>query len=819
MKTMLLALAWTSLAAVPAPPDDDYGAKVDALLAGLGSENAAELNKAQAALFRLCAQAGAPGSTGRAAACEAVAARLGRAGPQARVWMLRQLERFGRAECVPAVAALLGDPDARVADAARRALAGNPSREAADALAGALEKAGSPEAALGLVAALNGHPAAGPGHTRALLRHLGSSDATLHAAVCLALGRTGDRAAAEALLASAAKGSAPAQAHAVAGCVLLADTLADRGEKAAALEIYRNLHARTDPLRAAAFPGLARTGGMAEMDRIAAALGDPDPRIRGAAVEAAALLPPAEAAPALIARLKEASRETRLAILRALGLLGHKGSAPALVAFLSDPDEEIRQAAARALGSSPDPAAVPPLLKAAAEGGSLRGPARESLDRIQGPEADAALLTALKEGDPRVRAEAGRALGVRRVSAAVSSLLKAVEESEPALRNDLYKALAGVVRAEDLPALADLVARTADTSDAAAAAVLAAAVQVPDAAGRADAVVAACARASGAGRQALWRILGRLGGPRALEVLRAALRDPDEEARKEAVRALSLWPDVGAAEDLLALARGGSGQALPVLALRGYIRLAGLAKDRPAEAVRMFRTALETARRADEKRLALGGLGEVPDPEALKLAVPFLEDPELKNEAAAAVVAIGKEISKRHPEEVRAALEKVTATLQSGPALQQALSLLGRLTTGSLDIRLSADPNAEKGVQFAYYEGDWDRLPDFDKLRPKKTGRCASFDLSPRDQDDNFGFKFTGFLRIREKGVYTFSLVSDDGSRLLIGDRVVVDNDGCHAPQEALGRIELEPGMHPITVLFFEKGGGEELQVRGGRLK
>lgn len=818
MNLLLLALA--AAAVCPFLPDDDYGAKVEALLPGLGSENAGELNKAQDALFRLCAQAGAPGSTGRAAVCEAIAARLSRANAQARIWMLRQLERFGRAECVPAIAALLGDPDAKVADAARRALAGNPAREAADALAAALEKTPAPETALGLVAALNGHPALGPAHTRALLKHLGAPDEALHAAACLALGRTGDRGAAGALLDSAARGSAPAQAHAVAGCILLADLLVQRGEKAAALEIYRRLLDRKDALRAAAFPGLARAGGLSELDRLVKALGDPDPRVRGAAAEAAALLPPSEAVPFLTARLKDAPRETALGILHALGLLGHRGAVPALVARLNDPDEEIRLAATRALATTADAAAVRPLLGVAAEGGVLRGPAREALDRIRGPEADATLLAALKEGDARVRAEAGRALGVRRVTAAVSSLLKAVEESDPAVRNDLYKALAGVVRAEDLPALADLVARTADASDAAAAAVMAAASQIPDAARRADPVVAACERTSGAGRQALWKILGRLGGPRALEILRTALKDPDEEARKEAVRALSLWPDPGAAEDLLAIARGGSGsQTLPILALRGYIRLAGLAKDRPTEAVRMFRTALDTARRADEKRLALGGLGEVPDPEALKLVAPFLDDPELRNEAAAAAVAIGKEIFRKYPEEVRPVLEKISAGISSGPALQQALSLMGRLTTGTLDLRLSADPNAEKGLHFSYYEGDWDRLPDFDKLRPKKTGRCATFDISKRDQDDNFGFKFTGFLKIQEKGVYTFILISDDGSRLLIGDKVVVDNDGCHAPQEAMGKIELEPGMHPITVLFFEKGGGEELQVRGGRLK
>ena len=39
------------------------------------------------------------------------------------------------------------------------------------------------------------------------------------------------------------------------------------------------------------------------------------------------------------------------------------------------------------------------------------------------------------------------------------------------------------------------------------------------------------------------------------------------------------------------------------------------------------------------------------------------------------------------------------------------------------------------------------------------------------------------------------------------------DNDGLHGPQEKSGQIGLKAGLHAITVTFFERDGGELLEV------
>lgn len=70
---------------------------------------------------------------------------------------------------------------------------------------------------------------------------------------------------------------------------------------------------------------------------------------------------------------------------------------------------------------------------------------------------------------------------------------------------------------------------------------------------------------------------------------------------------------------------------------------------------------------------------------------------------------------------------------------------------------------------------------------------------------DNFYVAWTGFIRIPADGKYTFHLESDDGSRLFIDGREVVDNGGTHDMVEASGRAELKAGDHEIKVEFFDE--------------
>ncbi len=122
--------------------------------------------------------------------------------------------------------------------------------------------------------------------------------------------------------------------------------------------------------------------------------------------------------------------------------------------------------------------------------------------------------------------------------------------------------------------------------------------------------------------------------------------------------------------------------------------------------------------------------------------------------------------------------------------------------------------SAAAGLNYQFYTGTWSALPNFAALSPVKTGTAANFDLSPRTQNDNFAFRFTGTLTISAAGSYTFFTTSDDGSKLHINGAQVVNNDGLHGAAEKSGTVTLAAGTHSIEVTMFEAGGGEVLEVR-----
>jgi hypothetical protein len=121
--------------------------------------------------------------------------------------------------------------------------------------------------------------------------------------------------------------------------------------------------------------------------------------------------------------------------------------------------------------------------------------------------------------------------------------------------------------------------------------------------------------------------------------------------------------------------------------------------------------------------------------------------------------------------------------------------------------------SAVSGLSYDYFEGAWEHLPDFDTVLPTASGHVAAPDFSVRRRDVNFAIRFTGYVDVPHSGTYTFFLTSDDGSRLWIGDRLVVDHDGLHSESEQLGQIILKSGKHPITIAAFQAGGGRILSA------
>ena len=120
---------------------------------------------------------------------------------------------------------------------------------------------------------------------------------------------------------------------------------------------------------------------------------------------------------------------------------------------------------------------------------------------------------------------------------------------------------------------------------------------------------------------------------------------------------------------------------------------------------------------------------------------------------------------------------------------------------------------ATHGLHYSIYEGEWSKVPEFENLKPSSSGISDSVDISAKQGSDNYGYMFTGFINIPADGIYTFYISSDDGSKFLIDNKIIIDNDGLHGLIEKNKEIPLAKGYHSFKILYFERSGGDDLQV------
>lgn len=107
------------------------------------------------------------------------------------------------------------------------------------------------------------------------------------------------------------------------------------------------------------------------------------------------------------------------------------------------------------------------------------------------------------------------------------------------------------------------------------------------------------------------------------------------------------------------------------------------------------------------------------------------------------------------------------------------------------------------------------RLPALESLGPPaKSGLVKGFDIfALAGHRDGVVVQLDGFLHAPRDGRYHFVVSSDDGSRITVGDSVVVEHDGIHGASERGGGIDLSAGVHPIRIDYFEWLGQEQLAV------
>ena len=412
-----------------------------------------------------------------------------------------------------------------------------------------------------------------------------------------------------------------------------------------------------------------------------------DQEMQAAAIAMVKEMPGTQVTEALAKELPNLSARSQVQLLSALGDRGDAVARPAVVAAVKSKDESVRIAALRALGQLGDDSSVELLAQAAAGAkGAEQKAARDSLYRLRGPNVDKVILAAIPKSEAETKVELISSVGQRNITAGVAALLETAKDSDRKVRTGSLRVLKVVAGPEHLPALVELLIGAKSTSDRTEAQKTIAAVahRIADKNRQAASVLAVLPSVKETvARCSLLNVLGRIGDNTALPVLTAAIKDENVDIQTAAIRALADWPTLEPAVELLKVAESSENKVHRILALRGFVRLLGLASERPAgETIEMYKKAMSLAPDAGEKKKVLSGLSNTKSLAALQMAAGYLDDESLFVEAGAAAINIAGGIYADYPEQATDMLTRIIKTTKSDSLRQQAQELINNIEQG-----------------------------------------------------------------------------------------------------------------------------------------
>lgn len=152
------------------------------------------------------------------------------------------------------------------------------------------------------------------------------------------------------------------------------------------------------------------------------------------------------------------------------------------------------------------------------------------------------------------------------------------------------------------------------------------------------------------------------------------------------------------------------------------------------------------------------------------------------------------------------------------PSIVRAITLRDGRTSDIVTSFIRVLPQGEQPkVDYKYYEDiTGSSLPDFSRLGvPTREGKVYEFSLDELEveEKDHFAVIFTTRLDIEETDQYCFGVISDDGSKVYLDGKQVIDNDGSHSADMKKGYVMLEKGLHELTVEYFDDYMGQHLEL------
>jgi len=600
---------------------------------------------------------------------------------EVKAFLIHRLQQAGKDECVAQLSKYLTDP--RLCEPATQALLTIRTPAAAEVLLRALPSSDRANRvtiiqALGILRAENA--------TAKIAEYANSTDTNTRHAALYAIANIPDPSAGEILAKASRSNSLYERAKCTSYYLLFAQRLAETGQKRASVKICRDLiETRTDEqnVQCAALSTLVFTLESEALDDLLNAMDSTGKEFRAAALKLAAKIPGKSATTEWTEKMAKVSPEAQGEIASMLANRGDQTAIPTLLKILSseNTDKNLKLAAIPAVARLGGKDCIDALLSAMKTDQTDQIAAvKDALIRLSDRQTITAMANALPDVSSPSRVAILEVLAVPEAKAHLETISTWTKNNDRSVRIAAIKALGILAEEKHLSGLIDLLlnADSSDEQSVAQKSVAATANRIADPQRRTDQILTAIKKTTDNKKAPLLQTLAFIGGDKALQVVITETKSTNADVADAAIRTLADWPDAGGAiTELINIARNTRELKYQVLSLRGCVRLVATADLTNEDKLDLYKDAIAAAERAEEKKLILAGLADVPTIESLKFVATYLDDKTLQAEAALAAVKIA--CPQRDPrrqglqgDDVHAILKKVIAVCQDEDARKRA---------------------------------------------------------------------------------------------------------------------------------------------------
>ena len=149
---------------------------------------------------------------------------------------------------------------------------------------------------------------------------------------------------------------------------------------------------------------------------------------------------------------------------------------------------------------------------------------------------------------------------------------------------------------------------------------------------------------------------------------------------------------------------------------------------------------------------------------------------------------------------------------------------VGRLPLVSGDIDFGTNvqyPDSFKGMIYLLPPGTTS-MPAYDAMKPQLALYTRTFEVEPQNfkglgaagaslRTQDFGIRYEGFFTTRAAGSYQITVANEDGAKLYVDNKLVVDNDGVHVVTYKAGNVDLAVGNHVLRIDYFKAAANPEV--------